>query len=690
MKNIAKRVISVFLSALFVVGTFCAIPSAVGASERTEYYKAGVEYGKLLKSDSRLLIAKDGDNLYAVGIREKTSVSDAFSDFDGKATFFEANGSAASDDAVVKTGDKISVASGDGASTALSAVVNGDADGSGDIATTDYIYVKRHVLKINLLTGAALLSTDVDNDGNTDSSDLILLKRHLLGIKRIGSAVIQPGDTVKVPDVTGFTEKKAKETLEAYGLTPISVPHTGSASDKGMVLTQSFAPGFEVSAGTTVSISVSNGMAPKDSALVPMTDPLVKNRKTLKEGANSDYVPVNYDNVKAIWLSQLDLCQDYADGDDYSTYWAGKAVYYDGKAKHQTYQNEFTDYIKTIMKNIKDSGFNTVMVQVHPDSDSMYPSALYPWSDYMLAGYGSVSGYDLLQIMLDEAHAQGLSFHAWINPMRCMTETEIQKVNISYPIRQWYEDETKKNTDLFKSGSRLYLNPAYEEVRKYIIDVAAEIVRYYDVDAIHMDDYFYPDAKTTYDETAFKSQSEFKTVNQFRIHNIDLMVKGMYEAIKRENPKVLYGISPRGSVEQSKNELGADVEKWVSNDGYVDYIVPQIYFGFLHKTSAFDKMTDMWAKITTSKTVKLIIGIGIYKQNKYDTYAGTDEAKNEWKTYDDIAKREIEYLDGKRNTNGFCIFSYQYIFNMSSGELNPNNKPESNNFLPVIPTVFND
>ncbi|MBQ7645851.1 MAG: family 10 glycosylhydrolase, partial [Clostridia bacterium] len=371
-------------------------------------------------------------------------------------------------------------------------------------------------------------------------------------------------------------------------------------------------------------------------------------------------------------------------------FWEGKAVYYDGIEKHQTYQNEFEAYTATIMKNIKNSGFNTVIVQLHPDCDSMYPSALYPWSDYMLGEYGSISSYDLLQILLDAAHAEGLSFHAWINPMRCMNIDDIKKVNVTYPIRQWFDDPEKNGTYIFQYSKGLYLNPAYEEVRKYIADVAAEIVRYYDVDAIHMDDYFYPNNTPTYDKAAFEAQTAIADKGEFRRNNVSQMVKDIYDAVKRENPNVLFGISPRGNVEQCKNDLAADVEKWVSEDGYIDYIIPQIYFGFLHNTSAFDKFTQRWIEITTAETVDLYIGLGIYKQNKTDTYAGTvDDAKYEWEENDDIAKRQLEYLRTCENVDGFCMFSYEYIFNMLTGEYNPTNKAETELFLPEIAASFN-
>lgn len=429
---------------------------------------------------------------------------------------------------------------------------------------------------------------------------------------------------------------------------------------------------------TVVACSSSNDKN-KDESAVSSTD---------ESTVETVQWPLNYDNMKAMWLSQLDLIP----------------VYYDYDNNVQRSEEDFTAKMDVIMKNLADSGFNTVVVQVHPDCDSMYKSEYYPWSDYLNGNsnrdqnqellnddkalfesrtYGKDSAYDLMPIMIDAAHKYNLSFQAWINPMRACAIDEMPYINDKYLIKQWYNDPEKSTTYLFKTTRRYYLNPAYEEVRNYIVAVAEEICQNYKVDGIHMDDYFYPSADASYDAAAFAAQTEFTTVNDFRKNNVNVLVKALYDTVKAKNKDLLFGISPGGNIETNMNSLSADVQTWCSVDGYIDYICPQIYFGFEHATVPFDKLSQRWIDMTTAESVDVVLGLTIHKIGREDQYAGA--GRFEWQENDDIVKRSFEWIKGKMDTvDGFCIFSYQYMFDALTGARVDYTKAEVDNFLPVM------
>ncbi len=501
-----------------------------------------------------------------------------------------------------------------------------------------------------------------------------------------------PVNSVALPDVTGKTADEATKSMTDAGYLNVKTVYAhkkGVAKDT--VINQSKTAGKTYGVNDLVILQVSNGLSAAESASASIQDPLLAQREKLGVGANSDYTPLNYDNMKACWLSQLDLIP----------------VYYDYEKNLQRTEDDFAARIDTVMKNLKESGYNTVVVQVHPDCDSMYLSENYPWSDYLNGNsnrdddqnflnedselfedrtYGNTSLYDLMPIMVDAAHNYGLSFQAWINPMRAYAIDEIDYVNDSFTIKQWYNDPEKSTTYMFKTSRRYYLNPAYEEVREYVISVAREICRYYDVDGIHMDDYFYPDGNSSYDKAAFEAQDEYLSLNEFRKNNVNVLVKALYDAVKEENSGMLFGISPAGNIETNMNSLSADVRTWCSTAGYIDYICPQIYFGFEHATVPFDRLSNRWIDMTTEESVKVVLGICMHKIGKNDQYAGVGAL--EWMENDDILKRSFEWVQSNIDrVDGTCIFSYQYMFDALTGERVDYTKAETDGFLPVMQSL---
>lgn len=211
---------------------------------------------------------------------------------------------------------------------------------------------------------------------------------------------------------------------------------------------------------------------------------------------------------------------------------------------------------------------------------------------------------------------------------------------------------------------RWYLNPAYEEVRDYISGCVSEIAENYNVDGIHIDDYFYPVTDSDFDTAAFKESGE-SDLEEWRIGNINLMVSSMYSALKSVNEDMLFGISPQGNIEADYN-MYADVGKWASESGFCDYIVPQLYYGYKNESCPFTETAERWKSLVTSDGVKLIAGICTYKIGTEDKWAGA--GKNEWKDTKGIPANQTATVFEKDIADGIAVYSYESTFDNNIDE----------------------
>ncbi|MBQ9781175.1 MAG: family 10 glycosylhydrolase [Clostridia bacterium] len=379
---------------------------------------------------------------------------------------------------------------------------------------------------------------------------------------------------------------------------------------------------------------------------------------------------ITYD-WKAMWLSQFDLQGVYTNG---------------GKQRDEA---DYTKRIGEILDNVVELGFNTVIVQMRPYADSMYPSEVYPPSRYTTGSYANDFTYDPMAILIDAAHERGLDVHAWINPIRGMLITELNQVSAGYKIKDWYTDSSTKGKYVTVVKDRAYLNPAYEEVRQLIIDGAKEILEKYDVEGVHMDDYFYPTTDASFDASAYnayKKDGGKLELGDWRRENLNKLIAGLYEATKAHDKKALFGISPAGNINTVYEAHYADIYKWCSEDGYVDYMMPQVYFGFEHSSWAFDKTCKIWQDIIKNDKVTLIIGMSFGKAlAKVDNYAGA--GKNEWAQHTDIMKRSVEYTGTLDKCVGISVFCYQYFYDPVSGKEIAGTVEEVANFVPVFKDI---
>ena len=388
---------------------------------------------------------------------------------------------------------------------------------------------------------------------------------------------------------------------------------------------------------------------------------------------SSDYIPINYDTVKAIWISQFDM---------YSVYTENGV---------QRNENDYKAKISAIINNICDMGVNTVYFQLRPNGDSISPSEIFPPSKYVVGRYGGVLDYDPFGMFLELAHEKGISVHGWINPLRCMRTDEINNLSEKYILKQWYN--TRKGGIIVAVNDVCYLDSAYPEVIDLICDGVEEIITKYEVDGIHIDDYFYPTTDETFDlfeYSQYKSDGGILCLDDFRRSNINNLIQRLYATVKSRNSALLFGVSPSGNISRNYNELYADVAKWCANEGFVDYICPQIYFGFEHSWYPFDKVCDDFSKLIKSESVDLIIGMTLGKAvsgylGGEDIWAG--DGKREWIENTDVLSRSLEYTEKIKNCSGVAFFSYQYFYDPISSEPIAESAKECSLLLPLIKEI---
>ncbi len=467
---------------------------------------------------------------------------------------------------------------------------------------------------------------------------------------------------ITVPDIMGLDEEAAVAKLEEAGFKVSVKKKPNDDVPAGEIYGTDREPGSKAQKGDKIFLYISSGKSATSAALEPKLSDFVVNRPKLEQGANSDYQPLNYEYMKAVWISQFDV-----DG-----------VYHRGGL--QPDEAEFRTIMKNMFAALAERGFNTAIVQLRPNGDSFYPSAYYPPSKYAVGYYGAEFTYDPLPIMIEEAHASGISFHAWINPLRCMESVDMALINVAYGVRD-YEQNHNGDYIVQWTDGRYYLNPGYEEVRQLIIDGATEIVRYYDVDGVHMDDYFYPTQDASFDSKAYAAQTEFKSIHAFRFNNINKLVNGLYTAVKAENSNVIFGISPAGNIGYTR-DLYADVSTWLSHTGYVDYIMPQIYWGLNHKYSPFGSTYDQWSKLVTVPEIRIIPGMSL--DNAAAGFNG--ESTAEWNNNRDILKKCLTYATDKENCSGFALFSLNGFITVNDCIVNPSTSEELDNLFSLADT----
>jgi uncharacterized lipoprotein YddW (UPF0748 family) len=334
-------------------------------------------------------------------------------------------------------------------------------------------------------------------------------------------------------------------------------------------------------------------------------------------------------------------------------------------SKNLTTELQKEEFIKLLNMH-KANGMNALVVQIRPATDAFYPSLYEPWSEYLTGKQGKAPSpyYDPLQFMITETHKRNMEFHAWMNPYRAnfnVNTSSISATHITKLYPQWF----------LTYGDKKYFDPGNKEAQQYVTNVVKDVVSRYNVDAIHFDDYFYPyrlPNKEFPDNASYLKYGKGLSKDDWRRSNTDSIIVMLSKAIKKENPKCQFGISPFGvwrnankdSINGSLTKAGqtnyddlyADILLWLKND-WIDYVAPQLYWEIGHKAAPYEVLIQWWNNHTYGKNC--YIGLGFYR-------AGTNAA---WKDKTQLP-RQIELIRASKNINGMLFY------NSKSFNKNPN------------------
>lgn len=316
-----------------------------------------------------------------------------------------------------------------------------------------------------------------------------------------------------------------------------------------------------------------------------------------------------------------------------------------------------------LMDKLKGCGINTIVLQVRPESDALYKSSINPWSKYLTGTQGKDPGYDPLAFAVQEAHKRGMELHAWMNPYRVTSSgTDLNSLVSSHPAR-------KNPSWVIKYNNKMYYDPGNPAVVDYLVKTVKEVVDKYDVDGIHFDDYFYPSSSFP-DDASYKAYGKGQDRNNWRRENVNTLLKKV-KAVVNARSGCEFGVSPFGiwrnkssdcpdgsetSGSQSYYNMLADSRTWIRK-GYVDYIVPQIYWPIGLKVADYSKLVKWWANEVKGYDVDLYIGQGIYKQGQ-SSYSGQNIAKE--------IKNQININKKYDTVKGSMYFSARDIVNNAS------------------------
>lgn len=316
------------------------------------------------------------------------------------------------------------------------------------------------------------------------------------------------------------------------------------------------------------------------------------------------------------------------------------------------------------------NGLNAVVVQVRPATDAFYPSPYEPWSEYLTGRQGQppTPYYDPLAFMIEETHKRSMEFHAWINPYRAVFNTARSSIAPNHPTKtnpQWFVNygDAAKNTR--------YFDPGIPEARQFVTNVIRDIVKRYDVDGIHFDDYFYPyriAGKEFPDAASYAKYGGGMRKDVWRRANVDSIIVMLHRVIREEKPWVKFGISPfgvwrnksqdpRGSNTQAGqtnyDDLYADILLWLEK-GWIDYVAPQLYWEIGHDKADFLTLLDWWSKNTYGK--HCYIGLAPYR-------AGSNSA---WRNPNQLPK-QIAAIRSTPNMHGQIYFSSKSFVSNPNG-----------------------
>lgn len=357
----------------------------------------------------------------------------------------------------------------------------------------------------------------------------------------------------------------------------------------------------------------------------------INNIAALSSKATAD-TPESDEEMRGVWVSYMELSMEN-----------------ESSKTQKAFEDKFTE----IAQKCRESGFNTLIVQVRPFCDALYKSSYFPWSHILTGTQGENPQYDALQIMCDICKENNLKIHAWINPYRVSSNETPKKLSDNNPYI--------KNSEIgIKTDNGIFLDPSNETAQQLISDGVKEIAENYDVDGIQFDDYFYPTEDESFDKKQYEAYIEkygkenSMSLDNWRMQNVNTLICKVYRTIKSVDSSVEFGISPQGNI-CNNDGLYADVKSWCTCKGFADYICPQIYFSLENPALTFEDCLDSWTSLDFDENVKLYVGLGGYK-------AGNGEYDEEtWLLSDSILADEYDILCNNKSVGGFMLYSYNSL-----------------------------
>jgi len=349
--------------------------------------------------------------------------------------------------------------------------------------------------------------------------------------------------------------------------------------------------------------------------------------------------------VKALWVSNvvnIDL----------------PVVVGDGEAYKQA--------INKLLDTCEEFHINTLYFQVRTTNDAFYKSKLNPYSRFLTGIEGKEPPFDVLAWVIQETKKRGIEFHAWCNPYRVSANGTLSQEDYLKTCDPHNFAVRHPELLIQDATGKLILNPARDEVKEFIIYSMVELAMNYDVDGVHFDDYFYPygGLHNEHDDTAEYHEriNLEESLGDFRRRHVNDVIKGVHEALKKMNPSLQFGVSPFGIWKNKDTDPNgsntspkcsesfvtqyADTVFWVQ-EGYVDYIVPQIYWEFGHKIAPFADICDFWVDVCKDTDVKLYIGHGAYRLG----------SKGDWLNSDELTD-QLKYANQFEQVDGNVFFTY--------------------------------
>lgn len=306
-------------------------------------------------------------------------------------------------------------------------------------------------------------------------------------------------------------------------------------------------------------------------------------------------------------------------------------------------------------------GLNTVLAQVRPFGDALYPSAIFPWSSVCTGTQGRDPGFDPLAVLVEEAHARGLRLEAWLNPYRLALNDTVPGAFSADSLAAAHPEWVKQ------AAGGQYLDPSLPDVRDCIAAGVQEILDGYAVDGIHLDDYFYPTTDEAFDAAEYAAADTDLSLEDWRRDNVNALVRQLYQLVHaggRTAGAVPLGISPQGNNDNNYAQQYSDAALWLSTPGYIDYAMPQVYWGYGYTTGsgstrfAFENITAEWLALPRAEGVALYFGLGAYRIGDGDG-GNYDHAQDQWQTGHNLADM-VTTLRGA-GADGFGLYRSDFL-----------------------------